>query len=244
SIKKSDDLQLIYNNEEQEQEKNKQYQRFTISATIADINKENQLDILHQYLLCSNDFVPSTDIQLLSFQFESLIQFTVIDQNLPVLVIIQNDKENKSIQFNCRLSITIKRLCEIVCQLFNINDKDFYLNMNDITLNDDDISLEDIDKNMTQIQFQMISKTTIYCSIMYSNQNITLPCNDDTSIMAIVKEIFQKLHISENDMNMYELIALNDDQTQISFDLSIDDIRQLFPIDSTTVSLQLKNINE
>ncbi|CAF4638079.1 unnamed protein product, partial [Rotaria sp. Silwood2] len=231
-------------NNKEEEEENKQYQRFTISATIADINKENQLDILHQYLLCSNDFVPSTDIQLLSLQLESSIQFTVIDQNLPVLVIIQNDKENKSIQFNCRLSITIKRICEIACQLFNINNKDYYFNMNDITLNDDDISLQDIDENMTQIQFQMISKTSMYCSIMYSNQNITLPCNDDTSIMAIVKELFQKLHISENDMNMYELIALDDDQTQISFDLLIDDIRQLFPIDSTTVSLQLKNISE
>ncbi|CAF1559832.1 unnamed protein product, partial [Rotaria sordida] len=70
-IKKSNDLQLIHVTEEESEK----YQRFVVSATIADINKENQQDILHQYLLYSNDFVPSTAIQLITFQSESLIQF-------------------------------------------------------------------------------------------------------------------------------------------------------------------------
>ncbi|CAF4536476.1 unnamed protein product [Rotaria sp. Silwood2] len=240
SIKTSNDLQLIHDNEEE----NEKYQRFTVFATIADVKKENHIDSLHQYFLYSNDFVLSTNIQLISLQFESPIQFTLIDQNLPISVTIQNDKKNKSIQFTCSLPITVKHLCTLACQIFGINYEFYCLTMNDITLNDDEISLKDIDENMTEIQFQMISTASIHCSIMYSNQNITFPCHQGTPIVIIVKETFQKLYISENNINMYELIALNDDRTQISFDLSIDDIRELFPIDSTTLSLELKNKDE
>ncbi|CAF3718863.1 unnamed protein product [Rotaria socialis] len=240
SIKKSNDLQLTDTNDEE----NEKFQRFTVFATIANVNKENQLDILHQYLLYSNDFVPSTDIQLTSLKSESPIQFRVIDQNLPVTVSIENGEEKKSIQFNCSLSITMERLCAIACQIFCVNEAYYRLAMNDDTETGDDISLEDIDENMTEIQFQIISTASLHCSIMYSNQNVSLPCHQDTPIEIVVKETLQKLHMSKEDMNLYELIALDDDRTQIVFDLSVNDIKELLSIDSTTISLELKKIDE
>ncbi|CAF3121404.1 unnamed protein product [Rotaria socialis] len=240
SIKKSNDLQLTDTNDEE----NEKFQRFTVFATIANVNKENQLDILHQYLLYSNDFVPSTDIQLTSLKSESPIQFRVIDQNLPVTVSIENGEEKKSIQFNCSLSITMERLCAIACQIFCVNEAYYRLAMNDDTETGDDISLEDIDENMTEIQFQIISTASLHCSIMYSNQNVSLPCHQDTPIEIVVKETLQKLHMSKEDMNLYELIALDDDRTQIGFDLSVNDIKELLSIDSTTISLELKKIDE
>ncbi|CAF4036303.1 unnamed protein product, partial [Rotaria magnacalcarata] len=208
------------------------------------VNKENQLDILHQYLLYSNDFVPSTDIQLTSLKSESPIQFRVIDQNLPVTVSIENGEERKSIQFNCSLSITMERLCAIACQIFCVNEAYYRLAMNDDTEPGDDISLEEIDKNMTEVQFKMISTASLHCSIMYSNQNVSLPCHHDTPIEIIVKETLQKLHMSKDDMNLYELITLDDDRTQIGFDLSVNDIKELLSIDSTTISLELKEKDE
>ncbi|CAF1478598.1 unnamed protein product [Rotaria sordida] len=235
-IKKSNDLQPIHVTEEE----NEKYQRFIVCATIADVNKENQQDILHQYLLYSNDIVPSTDIQLITFQSESLIQFIAIDQNLPITVTIKNTEVNKSIQFNCRLSITIKRLYGIACQLFCLKREYYCLIMNETTLDDDDVCLEDIDENMTEVQFKIISEASIHCSIMYDNQTVILPCHKDTIIMIIVKETMEKLHISEDNINMYELIALDDDQTQIDFDLSVDDILGSFSTGSTTISFELK----
>ncbi|CAF4177159.1 unnamed protein product, partial [Rotaria sordida] len=238
-IKKSNDLQPIHVTEEE----NEKYQRFIVCATIADVNKENQQDILHQYLLYSNDIVPSTDIQLITFQSESLIQFISIDQNLPITVTIKNTEVNKSIQFNCRLSITIKRLYEIACQLFCLKREYYCLIMNETTLDDDDVCLEDIDENMTEVQFKIISKASIHCSIMYDNQTVILTCHKDTIIMIIVKETMEKLHISEDNINMYELIALDDDQTQIDFDLSVDDILGSFSTGLTTISFELKKKN-
>ncbi|CAF3081804.1 unnamed protein product [Rotaria sp. Silwood2] len=236
SIKKSNDLQLININDEE----NQQYQRFTSFSTIADINKEIRLDILHQYLLYSNDFVPSINIQLISFQSESPIQFIVIDQNLPATVTIQNSEENKSIHFNCKLSITIKRLHEIACQLFGVNAEFYCLTMKDAISIDNDISLEDFEESMTEFQFQMISTASLYCSITYYDQNVTLPCRKSTLITTIVKETLQKLHVLEDNINMYELIVLNDTRTQIYFDLSIGEILELFSMDLTTLSLELK----
>ncbi|CAF4418960.1 unnamed protein product, partial [Rotaria sp. Silwood2] len=119
SIKKSNNVQQVDNNEK--------LQRFISFATITDINKENQEDILHKYLMYSNDFVPSKNTQLISFLSVSPIQFTMINENLPVTVIIQNKEINKSIQFNCEDSITVQRLCEIACQLCCLNNKYYCL---------------------------------------------------------------------------------------------------------------------
>jgi hypothetical protein len=224
-------------------EKDVQHQRFTIFATIADIIKEYQIDISHKNLLYSNDFVPSTDTQLLSLQLESPIRFIVIDGNLPAMVTIQNSTENKSIKFNCSHSMTIKRLCAIACQLFGVNNDYYRLTFDDMTL-DDDISSEDIDPNATEFQFQMISIASIHCSIRCSERTFILPCQEDTLALTIVKESLEKLHIPLENIDMYELIALTDDQILVDFDSSMGDIQQLFPSDSTTISFELKKKNE
>ncbi len=215
-------------------------QRFATFATIADVYKENQMDVLHQYLLYSNDFVPSIGTSLILLQSESSVQFTLINQNLPVTVTIQTDDKNKSIKFNCSFSFTIKRTYAISCQLFGVN-KDYYcLTFDDSTLNDDDLSVEDINENKTEIQFQMISTASMHCLITHSGKTITLPCREDTQVLSIVGEALQTLRMPNDNINMYELIALTDDPTRIDFDLSIEDVKQLFSSDTATIALELK----
>ncbi|CAF3228828.1 unnamed protein product [Rotaria sp. Silwood2] len=239
SIKKSNNVQQVDNNEEESEK----LQRFISFATIADINKENQEDILHKYLMYSNDFVPSKNTQLISFLSVSPIQFTMINENLPVTVIIQNKEINKSIQFNCEDSITVQRLCEIACQLCCLNNKYYCLSMDDDTeLTDSTLSLKDItDENATEISFKLVSTASLYCSINYSNQIIKLPCCQDTLLMTIIKEVLQILNKSEDNMDMYELIALDDDRTEIDFNCKLDDVLALFPNGLTTISFELKN---
>ncbi|CAF0924968.1 unnamed protein product [Rotaria sordida] len=239
SIKKSNASEQLDNNENVHEK----VQLFTNFATIDDIDKENQDDILDKYLMYSNDFVPSKNIQLISFQSESPIQFTIVDENLPITVTIQNNELNKSIQFNCKDSITLPRLCEIACQLFCLNNKYYCLTMDDDTeLTDSTLSLKDtIDENATEISLQLKSTASLYCSIMYCNQTIKLPCCQDTSIMTIIKEALQILNKSEDNMNMYELIALDNDRTEIDFDYKLDDALGLFPNGSTTIPFELKS---
>ncbi|CAM4970115.1 unnamed protein product [Rotaria socialis] len=212
-------------------------QRFIVFATLADVYKENILD---QYLMYSNDFVPSKDIQLLSFKSESSIQFIAIDENLPITVTVQNDEAHMSIQFNCDHSITVERLYAIACQLFCLNNEYYRLTMEDVESIDGDVSLKDIDENMSEISFKIVSIASQYCSIKYLNQIIRLPCCRDTLVMAIVKEVLQKLDKSVDNVKIYDLIALDDDQTEIDFDYVIDDVIGLFPNGTTTISLELK----
>ncbi|CAF1621746.1 unnamed protein product, partial [Rotaria magnacalcarata] len=216
-------------------------QRFVVFATLADVYKEN---ILHQYLMYSTDFVPSKDIQLLSFTSESPIQFIAIDENLPITVTVQNDEVNKSIQFNCELSITVERLYAIACQLFSLNNEYYRLTMEDVESIDGDVSLKDIDENMSEISFKIVSIASQYCSIKYLNQIIRLPCCGDTSVMTIVKEVLQKLDKPADNIKAYDLIALDEDQTEIDFDYVIDDVIGLFPNGTTTISLELKKKND
>jgi hypothetical protein len=84
SIKMSNELQLIEIDDE-----NNQDQRYITSATISDVSKQNKIDIEHQFLLYSNDFIPSHDIQLNSFLITSPIQFTIIEKNLPINVTLK-----------------------------------------------------------------------------------------------------------------------------------------------------------
>jgi hypothetical protein len=136
--------------------------------------------------------------------------------------------------------MTIKRLCEISCQLFDLNNDYYRLTQDDIILDDVNVSLGDIDENGTEFQFQLTSIASMHCSITCSERTIILPCRQDTSASTIVRECLEKLHISSDNIDMYELIALADDPAQIDFDLSMEDIQQLFSSDSTTIPLELK----
>lgn len=152
SIKNINYLPLIQSNNKEDTIN----QRFPIFATISDVYKENQIDDLKYFLLYSNDFIPSSDIELISFQYESPIQFTLIDHNLPATISTKNSNTNRSIQFNCKLSISVKRLLEIACQLFNVKKDDYSLATNDGVLIDDNMPLHDIEISTTEFKFQLI----------------------------------------------------------------------------------------
>jgi hypothetical protein len=225
-------------------EENENYQRYAVFASIADIYKENQMDISHQYLLYANDFVPSTETQLTSFQSQLPIRFIVIDENLPVIVTVKNKETNQTIRFNCSLSMTTKRICSISSQLFGLSNESYQLMQDDSTLVDDDISLEEIDETMTEMQFQVISTMSMYCSVTFSEQTITLSCHEDTLVSTIIKETLEKLHIPYDKMGQYELIALDDDQTGVDVNTTIDDIRPLFSSATTTIPFELRKKDE
>jgi hypothetical protein len=82
---------------------------------------------------------------------------------------------------------------------------------------------------MIQIQFELISIASINTSIKYGEQTILLPCCSETSTATLIKETLRKLHIPQDNYQMYELIALADDRISIEDDMSIEDIYQLFP---------------
>jgi len=233
SIKISDELQLIDINDG-----NDQNQRFLISATMSDIYKQNKIDTEHRFLLYSDDFVPSLDIPLTSFPKISPIKFTIIGNNLPITVTIINDEH--SIKFNCSYSMKIKRLIQIGCQLFNIKP-DFYQLMHlDCLIDDDDMSLEEIDSSITDAEFKLISKATLHTSIRYLDQTIVFPCANESEILDIVKEAFTKLEIPQENIDMYQLIALDNGRTQLEFDTMMEDVLGLFSSDITTIPFELK----
>ena len=214
-------------------------QRFTIFATMADIFRENKIDNDQQNLLYADDFIPSNDTQLMSFLGTSPIRFTLIDGNLPVTVTIETSENQQSIQFRCSLTITIKRLCSIACQLFGVN-KDYYgLRQDDCLFDDVDVTLNDIDSSMNEIQFQLASTASIFSSIKYEHQTFLLPCSRKTSIATIIAETLQRLHVPQKNYNIYELFALADDRTLIEWEMSIDDVYELFSSDLTTLPFEL-----
>jgi hypothetical protein len=220
-------------------EKPKYNQRFTIFATIADICGENQIDIDHQSLLYADDFVPSPDTQLVSFLTVSPIRFTLIDGNLPVTVTIQNSEDHRFIKFHCSLTITVKRLCFIACQLFGVNSNYYRLKQAECLIDDDEVTLDDIDSTMTEIQFQLISTASITSSIRYDDQTVLLPCRNETSAATLIVEALHQLHIPQENRDKYELIALADDRTPIEGDMSIEDVYQLFPSQPTIIPFEL-----
>jgi hypothetical protein len=215
---------------------NEHIQRFAVFASLADISQ--------QYLLYANDFVPSAETQLTSFPSESLIRFIAIDNNLPATVTVQNKETNQTMTFNCSLTMTAKRICAISDQLFGSSKKSYQLMQDDSTLIDSEISLEEIDETMTKFQFQVTSTISMYCSIKFLEQTIVLPCDQETLSLTIVTEALKKLQIPENKMGQYELIALDDDQTRIDFDASIDEVRELFPSAITTIPFELRTKSE
>ncbi|CAF4446740.1 unnamed protein product, partial [Rotaria sp. Silwood2] len=235
SIEKPKTSQLIDIDDE-----NKEiHQRFTIFATIGDICRENQIDIDHQNLLYSEDFVASIETQLICFSSISPIRFTLINGNLPITVIIVNMEDQQSIKFYCSLTITVKRLSFIACQLFGLNRNYYRLMQVDCLLDDEEVSLDDIDSTMSQFQFQLISTASKNSSVRYGDQTVVLPCSNETLAATIIKETLQKLHVPQENCHIYELMALADDRTAIESDMSIDDAYELFPARPTTIPFEL-----
>ena len=214
--------------------------RFFIFATIADLYKQKKIDDKHQHLLYANDFVLSKDTQLTLFRSTSPICFSLIDDNLPVAVTISITEEERSITFHCSVSITVKRLHEIAWQLFDVNNIYYRLIFDDSALDDDDMSLDDIDSEKTDFQLKLNCFATLKSLITYGNQTVMLPCSETTLMSTLLQETFQKLNIIQEDINMYELFAMDNDHTQLELDTPVEDIVSLFSSEITKIPFELK----
>ncbi|CAF1430588.1 unnamed protein product, partial [Rotaria sordida] len=234
SIKKPKELQLI-----EIDEGNELNTRFIIFATIDDVYRYGKIDVERQHLLYSDDFVPTINAQLVSFRLTSPIRFTLMDGNLPMTITILNVEGQSSIKFHCLISITIKRLYQIACQLFNINDNFLQLIYSDCSLDDDEMTLEDLDPTSTDIQLQLICKATLKSSITYHNETVIIPCDGETLATDIIEEAFRRFCIPQEHMDIYELLAKDSDTTQIDSIMSIEDILQLFPSDTVIIPFEL-----
>jgi hypothetical protein len=233
SIKMSNELQLITIDDESDQ-----IQRFLISATISNISKQNQIDTEQRFLLSADDFVPSLDTPLTSFLTTSPINFTVIEKNLPITITMINGEH--SIKFHCSHSMKIKRLFLIACELFNIKINYYQLMHSDCEMDDDDATLDSLDSSMTVTEFKLVCKATLNASMKYLNQTFLFPCIDETELLDIVQETFIKLHIPQEEIDRYEIIALNEDKTQLELDTKMAEVLEFFSSNITTVPMELK----
>ena len=218
-------------------------QRFTVLASIDDVCRTNKIDNDRQYLLHATDFVPSKETQLVSLRKVSPIAFLLTEENLPIRVTIQNTIDNSTVQFHCALTMTVKRLCSIACQLFDFSSRFVQLVYTGSMMSDDDLCLEDfLESTATEVAFQLTSSAPLKSSITYGEQTIVLPCTHETLASALVEEAMQKLHIPSQDITQCILTAVTENgRTEIDLDISVEDIYQLFPLAPTIIPLQLSN---
>ena len=239
SIEQPKDLLVQFDND------NTIYQRYTINAKINDIYKQNKNIDQDQYLLFENDFIPSKDILLKSFLQKNLpIQFIMTNQIFQANVTVINDEEKHSVQFSCSPSVSIGRVSQIACQLFNINNDFYRLILSDDTNIEDDYSLDDTGESMDDIQLKLISTANVKCEVTYEERTIILPANNQTLLSTILVEVLEKLFIENKDINMYQLYLTDNDQdgpTKMDLDLSMEDILSDLPENSTIIPFQLKN---
>lgn len=233
AVKLSQELQLINIDDE-----DNQTQRFVISATIADVYQQNEINLKNQFLLSSDDFIPGHEIPLTSFLQTLLIRFTVIEHNLPVSVTVFNDEQ--SMKFQCSGELTIKRLLEISCQLFNIKSNYYRLTHLETLLDDDDMSLNNIDSSMSDAELRLICNATLNASLKYLDQIIVLPCSEETEVAEIVQTALAKLEIPQESINMYECFVLDDEKTQLELDSKMEDVKDLLSGDVTIIPLELR----
>lgn len=217
--------------------------RFVNHAIIADICKELQINVDNQYLLYSDEIIPSLATPLIYFQSNISIHFTITETSLPVAVTINDNQQQKTLEFLCDSSITVERLCSISCCLLGVINTTAELVLTDGTMIDKEMSLVDIDDSMTKIEFQLNSSPCrLLCSLTYSDRTIILPCQPDQLISSLVNKMFGQLSISSDQMDMHNLYALDDAQTEIDFDISIDDIKELFSSSSSSLQCATMHI--
>jgi hypothetical protein len=207
-------------------------QRYTIHATIADIYKQNKSIIQDQYLVYENDFILSQEILLISFlQTTSPIPFTLTNKKFQANITVINDEEETSVQFHCSPSISIGRIRQLACQLFNINKRFYRLTPLDDKIVDDDYSLDNTGESIDDIQLKLKSTADVKCQIIYEDKTILIPSNNETLASTIVKEALEKFFIPNEDIHMYQLNLMDDPEwpTQIDSETSIEIIRSSVP---------------
>ncbi|CAF4490186.1 unnamed protein product [Rotaria magnacalcarata] len=88
------------------------------------------------------------------------------------------------------------------------------------------MNLEDLEPSLNNFHFQLSSILDMKCSIRYNNKTFRLPCSKETTTMDLTREIFQKFHISDEEIDQFEIqLILNDDKkSALDMDLAIEDI--------------------
>jgi hypothetical protein len=224
-------------------EEKSEYQQYTIFATIADLYKQNKDKINDQYLLFDDAIILSPETSLTCFlQIKSPIRFTLINKTLQANITIINDEQQDfSIKFQCLPSIELGYLTEIACQLFNVNRKFYRLIDFDNAEVDESLLLNELTESINDIQFKLISIADVKCLITYEEQTIIIPAYKTTLASTIFEETLEKLFIPNEHIDMYILQILYDPENLEDIDLSIsmEDILEVYSIESTIISLQL-----
>lgn len=217
-------------------------QDFSSSATIADIYKANQMNDQNKYLQVGKDFLPSMETSLSIFT-SSPIEFNVINEQLPIHIIVENTIDKKTINYHSSSQTQINRLCSIACQLMHLNPKFYQLMYNGMELSDDDMCLNDLETVPDEMKFELICSSPLKASIKFDQVEILIPCTQDTLASELVEEALLKLNYSKSDLSQFELFALTDQETQVEMDYKIEEIREIFSENPTTLKLEMKKIN-
>ena len=219
-------------------------QRYLLSATMADIYKQNRMNDDDQFLLFENDFVPSGELCLSSFLpiTSESIEFVLITRNLPTCVIITRDEDETPIQFHCESTISIDRIREMICHWWKLNQRFYRLFLTNGKEIDDDFTLKEIDDSVTDFQLKLLCIAQLKCSITYQKQTVVIPTADDILASVVLQEALEKLGISTSEMDTFELNFVYDPQCprSIELDLSIEDICSDLPKDSKLIPFQLE----
>jgi hypothetical protein len=219
-------------------------QRYTNFATIDDLYKQNEDILIDQYLLFNDAIILSRNTSLTYFQqIKSPIRFQLNNKNLPASVTIIHDEEenNVSLQFRCSPSIGMRCLFQLACQLFNVNKNFYQLVEHDGTDFDDSLSLYELTGSADSVQLKLISIANVKCLVIYEERSIIIPANKTTLASTIVEEAFEKLFLPKEQMDMYELHVVDDQENleEIDSSFSIDDILTSCSIESTVISIKL-----
>lgn len=101
------------------------HQRFSISATIADVYKQNRNSLDGEYLIFDEVFILAQETPLRYFRsIPSPIRFTLSTREFEANVtIVRADAKDFSVNFQCSPSIDMHRLAQLASQLFNVDEK-------------------------------------------------------------------------------------------------------------------------
>ncbi|CAF1685644.1 unnamed protein product, partial [Adineta ricciae] len=153
-------------------------QQYISNTTVGDIYKQNK-DIIeeNQYLLYGQDIVPScgTVLQLLIRTVDSPIDFRIIDQKLVAKVTVTYTEQETSIEFQCKETMMMSRVRQIVCQLWKLNEQFYSFILTDGSeIACYDYTLNDLGENIDDVQLTLVCAAEVTCTISYGDVVITM----------------------------------------------------------------------
>jgi hypothetical protein len=218
-------------------------QDFSSSATIADVYKAYHMNDQNEYLLFGKDFLPSMETSLSDFTSTLPIEFDVINEKLPIHIIVENSIDKQTINYHSSSQTQFNRLCLIACQLMHLNPKFYQLRYDGMEVSDDEMRLNDLETVPDEMKFELICNSLLKASIKFEQVEILIPCTEETLASELVEEALLKLNFSKSDLSQFELFALADQETQVEMDYKLEDIRGIFPENTETMKLELKKNN-